>query len=63
MTLNSGQSAIFSAADTIAGFDIVSIFKSDDVPGYASYIYKDCPACKNHTKLDAIVNNYGYSKI
>ena len=58
-----GVAAIFSAADTIADFDIVSIFKSDDVPGYASYIYKDCPDCKNHTKLDAIVNNYGYSKI
>lgn len=58
-----GVAAIFSAADTIRDYNIVSVFKSEDVPGYASYVLQDCPACKNHTKLDAIVNNYGYSKI
>ena len=58
-----GVAAVFSATDTIADFNIVSIFSDADVPGYASYFPKDCPACKSKNKLDAIVNAYGYSKI
>lgn len=58
-----GVAAIFSAADTIRDYNIVSVFKSEDVPGYESYLPQDCPDCKSHKKIDAIVNNYGYSKI
>ncbi len=58
-----GVGAIFSAADEIAGFPIISVFRSEDVPGYESYPYKDCPSCKRSQKIDAIVNAYGYSKI
>lgn len=58
-----GISAIFSAADTIAGNEIHSIFHTDDFESYQSYSPHDCPFCKSGQKIDAIVNNYGYSQL
>jgi len=58
-----GVCAIFSAADNIGGFAVQSLFTIADVPGYATYAPGDCPECKAHHKIDALVNSYGYSKI
>lgn len=58
-----GISAIFSAVDSVDGKEVDSIFQPSDIPDYFSSSYADCPFCKNHQKLDAIVNSYGYSKL
>lgn len=58
-----GVSAIFSAAEEIAGKQIHSIFKMDDFPEYVTYPHNECPYCKSGQKLDAIVNSYGYMKL
>ena len=58
-----GISAIFSAAKTICGHNINSIFSSSDLPDYMNFPQKDCPFCKQGRKIDAIVNSYGYSKL
>lgn len=58
-----GVAAVYSTMKSIDGLDIQSIFSPDDLPGYASYEFKDCPYCKQGIKLDALVNSFGYSKL
>ena len=58
-----GVCAIFSAQQQVEGMEIQSVFGPEDVPGYATYANHDCPLCKAHQKLDALVNGYGYSKL
>lgn len=55
--------ALFSVQDNIEGVRVKSLFTPEDIPGYATYHFTDCPLCKRQQKLDAIVNSYGYSKI
>ncbi len=43
--------------------EIQSVFTSEDIPGYATYPNHDCPLCKQKVKVDALVNDYGYSKV
>ncbi len=59
----SGICAIFSAISSIGDTTVHSIFTEDDVPGYATYSPADCPDCKAHRKIDALVNSFGYSRI
>ena len=59
----SGIAAIFSAISEKQEIKIDALFTSDDLPDYHSYNFTDCPDCKEHRKIDAIVNSYGYSKI
>lgn len=58
-----GISAIFSAISKMGDVDINPIFTIKDIENYSTYSFKDCPYCKEKTKIDAIVNSYGYSKI
>lgn len=58
-----GVSSIFSAVDHIDGHEVHSIFKKSDFPEYETFAHTDCPYCKAGTKLDAIVNSYGYMKL
>lgn len=58
-----GIAAIFSAINKIAGMQVESIFNIQDVPNYASYKPCDCPMCKKHQKIDALINGYGFSKL
>ena len=58
-----GIAAIFATLDQLAGLPVRSLFNPNDLPGYASYDVPDCPMCKAGTKLDAIVNSFGYSKL
>ena len=58
-----GVAAVFSAIESVSGVEVFSIFKGDDVPGYQTYSYKDCPFCTAQKKIDAIVNSNGYMKI
>lgn len=58
-----GISAIFSAADTIQGYPVQSIFNTDDFADYQSFSQNECPYCKAGHKIEAIVNSYGYSRL
>ena len=56
-----GICAVFSAARKVAGMEIHALFTQKDVPDYQVYSPQECPLCKEGKKIDAIVNNYGYS--
>lgn len=58
-----GVSAIFATADECGGVAVNSVFNPKDLPDYASYSSHECPLCKNHQKVDAIVNSFGFSKL
>lgn len=58
-----GVAAIYSAVDEVAGFPVRAVYTVKDLPGYASYDYRDCPYCKAGQKLDALVNSFGYSQL
>ena len=58
-----GISAIFSAVDSVQGYDVHSIFHMSDIEGYASYNSHECPFCKAGMKLDGLVSAGGLSQI
>ena len=58
-----GISAIFSAARTISGIEVNTIFTADELPEYRAYSSHDCPMCRQGKRIEAIVNSYGYSKL
>lgn len=58
-----GISAIFSRIDSMGDMKINSVFNASDLPDYESFSPSDCPLCKAGTKIDALVNSYGYSKL
>lgn len=58
-----GICALFSTADTCAGYTVHSVFNPNDLTDYASYPSHDCPLCKQGKKIDALVNSFGYSRL
>ena len=58
-----GIAAIFSAAKESHGLPINSIFAAEDLPAYHAYSPANCPYCREHKKIEALVNSYGYSKL
>ena len=58
-----GIAAVYSAVDQVEGYPVRSVYNINDLPGYASYDFKDCPYCKAGQKLDALVNSFGYSSL
>ena len=58
-----GVAAIYSAVEEVAGYPVRSVYTINDLPGYASYDYRECPYCKAGQKLDALVNSFGYSAL
>jgi len=59
----SGICALFSAIRQVEGILINAMFTTDDIPDYETYEPDACPGCRDGKKIDALVNNYGYSKI
>ena len=59
----SGVSAIFSAASSVCGIPIHTLFDSSDISDYVSYDASGCKLCQNGVKIDAICNSQGFSKI
>jgi len=59
----SGICALFSAINLVNDIPVVAIFTTEDVPGYETFKAGECPECKLGHKIDALVNNYGYSKL
>lgn len=58
-----GVGAIFSAERTVNDVPIHSIFTEADLPEYQSYKPNDCVMCREKQKIDAIVNNAGYTTL
>ena len=58
-----GIAAIYSHQKEIDGIPIVSLFDTNDLPGYASYLPEECPMCRAKQELDAVVDKYGYSAL
>lgn len=58
-----GIAAIYSHQKEIDGIPITSLFDTNDLPGYASYLSEECPMCKERQELDAVVDKYGYSAL
>ena len=58
-----GISSIFATQDEFMGYDVISAFHPDDLPGYNSYAPHECPMCRAGQRLDGLVNNFGISKL
>lgn len=58
-----GVASIYSAVENVEGFPVRSVYTINDLPGYASYDYRECPYCKEGKKIDALINSYGYSQL
>ena len=56
-----GVAAMYSASREMGGYPVASVFTLEDLPGYASYDYRECPYCKAGQPIDALVNSFGYS--
>ncbi len=59
----SGVSAVFSAANSVMGIPINSLFSTADIPDYKTYNSEDCVLCKDQKPIDAFANAFGYSTI
>ena len=58
-----GISSIFATVDKYLGYDVVSAFNPNDLPGYASYAPHECPMCRAGSKIEGLVNSFGFSKL
>lgn len=59
----SGVSAVFSAANSVMGIPIKSLFSISDIPDYKTYAPEGCSLCKEGVSIDAFANGFGYSRI
>lgn len=59
----SGVSAVFSAANSVMGIPINSLFSIADIPDYKTYNSEGCVLCKEQKPIDAFANAFGYSTI
>lgn len=58
-----GISVIFGVVNEIKGHPVNAVFSVEDIPDFRLSDPKDCPDCKNHVKMDAIINSYGYTPL
>ena len=58
-----GISSIFATQEKFMGYDVISAFNPEDLPGYSSYSPHECPMCNAGQRLDGLVNNFGISKL
>ena len=58
-----GLSSIFATVDNYLGYDVVSAFNPNDLPGYASFAPHECPMCREGNRIEGLVNSYGFSKL
>ena len=58
-----GVSSLFTAIPNSLGWEVNSLFTSDDIPGFKTYNTLECEMCKSGVKLDALVSHEGYSII
>ncbi len=58
-----GISGIFATIDSFMGYDVVSAFDPNDLPGYTTSAPHECPMCRRGERLQGLVNSFGFSKI
>lgn len=58
-----GISAIFSASPEVMGHEVNAIFGPQDLPAYETWDPVNCPMCAQGSRIEAIVNSYGYSSL
>lgn len=58
-----GVASIYSHLKEVDGTPVISLFNTGDLPGYASYSPEECPLCNQGMEVDAVVDNFGYSKL
>ena len=54
-----GIAAIYSYQKEIDGIPVVSLFDTNDISDYASYLPEECPMCREKRELVAVVDKYG----
>lgn len=58
-----GISSIFATQDKFMGYDVVSAFNPNDLPGYNSFAPHECPMCQAGHRIEGLVNSFGISKL
>ena len=58
-----GISGIFATTDKFMGYDVVSAFDPNDLPGYSSHAPHECPLCREGNRIEGLVNNFGISRL
>lgn len=58
-----GIAAIYSHQEEIDGVPVFSLFDTNHIPDYASYLPEECPMCREKQELDAVVDKYGYTAL
>ena len=58
-----GIAAIYSHLKEVDGMPVISLFDTNDLPGYASYSPETCPMCAQREELDAVVDKFGYAAL
>ena len=58
-----GISSIFSTHESYMGYQVVSAFNPNDLPGYDSFSSHECPLCKSGQRLEGLVNSFGFSRL
>lgn len=58
-----GISSIFATVDSYMGYEVVSAFDPNDIPGYSSFAPHECPMCRAGNRIDGLVNSFGISKL
>ncbi|MCL2637124.1 MAG: orotate phosphoribosyltransferase [Oscillospiraceae bacterium] len=58
-----GVAALFSAVEELGKIPVSAVFYKDDLPKYESFTLSECPMCRDKVKVDAMINDHGYSKV
>ena len=58
-----GISGIFATVDSFMGYNVISAFNPNDLPGYGTFAPHNCPHCRRGERLQGLVNSFGFSKL
>ena len=58
-----GISSIFATQDSFMGYQVVSAFDPNDLPGYSTHAPNECPMCQAGQRIEGLVNSFGISKL
>jgi orotate phosphoribosyltransferase len=58
-----GVAAIFATVSECGGYPVHSAFDPNDISDYGSFPPHDCPMCRRGERIDALVNQFGFSKL
>ena len=58
-----GISSIFATVDNYMGYEVVSAFNPNDLPGYTTAAPHECPMCRRGERIQGLVNSFGFSKL